>query len=109
MFNDICVCSVAQVGNTATSEVRADGVGFSKTSRLHIPADCAACKSDASGFGGLHETGNYSLGRLTLWGNERGVVLLLNIWQTLSMHGGQVIDEQILQTECCSFGMWMQD
>lgn len=41
---------------------------------------CAACKSDASGFWGLHETGNHSLGRLTLWGNERGVVLLFNIW-----------------------------
>lgn len=57
LLNDYCVCSVPKAINAATSEVRADSVGFSKGSRLHFTSLCMQVRSKWRFFGGGSDGG----------------------------------------------------
>lgn len=64
LLNDYCVCSVPKAINAATSEVRADSVGFSKGSRLHFTSLCMQVRSKWRFF--------WRGGRIGAWGRLHG-------------------------------------
>ena len=57
LLNDYCVCSVPKAINAATSEVRANSVGFSKGSRLHFTCSCMQVRSKWRFLGGKKRGG----------------------------------------------------
>lgn len=81
LLNDYCVCSVPKAINAATSEVRADSVGFSKGSRLHFTSLCMQVRSKWRFFleggsdrclGALAWTGMLGLTACSFRGKTRG-------------------------------------
>lgn len=81
LLNDYCVCSVPKAINAATSEVRADSVGFSKGSRLHFTSLCMQVRSKWRFFwrgvgwglgGALAWTGILGLTACSFRGKTRG-------------------------------------